>query len=266
MENDVTIVFCTCDKYYDLWNDFFRLLKKYWPEFHGTIILNSESKEITMPGLSISKPLNCSSDLSWEDRLALSLKKVKTEFVLIMLDDFFLKRKVHTEEFEKSLEIMKKTPAVVSITYLREPGVTQKRYKNNYYIRRRIAPYKMTAHITLYRKDYLLNILRKNESAWEFETNGTVRSWFLKGVFLGPINNFNPVFSYDFGSLVIRGKFYKPVKSYFEENEECHFTTSRSTIAQWGGKKGDVKSKRKVLKIIKYVLKGLISLFKRKPC
>ena len=92
--NNVSIIFCTCDAYADLWNGFFKLFRKYWPDFDGEIILNTERKAFQYEGLNISAPLNCGNDVSWSDRLAMSLDRASGEYVLIMLEDFYLKAPV----------------------------------------------------------------------------------------------------------------------------------------------------------------------------
>ena len=258
--NDVTIVFCSCDAYSDLWGNFFELLKKYWPEYDGEIILNTETKEFRYEGTQISKPLNCARDVSWSDRLSLSLKRVKTPYTLIFLDDFYLKNKVKHFEFLKTLEYMKANQDIASITYLKEPGAKKAVQDLDGFINRsQFALYKMTAHITLYRTDYLKKILKYNESAWEFEVNGTIRSWFNKGKFLCPIDNFNVIFPYDFGSLIIRGKYLKPIKEYFENEEGCVFEDHRSVVEEWIS-----ESNGSIFVKLKYLIKGLISIFKKR--
>ena len=258
--NDVTIVFCSCDAYSDLWENFFKLLKKYWPEYDGKIILNTESKEFQYEGMQISKPLNCARTVSWSDRLSLSLQQVKTPYVLIFLDDFYLKNQVNHEGVIRTLEYMKSYPNVVSITYLKEPGGKKEAQSLDGFVNRaQFSLYKMTAHITMYKTEYLQKILKNNESAWEFEVNGTIRSWFKRGRFLCPIENSNPIFSYDFGSLVIRGKYLRPIKEYFEDKEGCVFSKKRAVMEEWV-----LESNGSVGAKVKYLVKVLLSICKKR--
>lgn len=258
--NDVTIVFCSCDTYSDLWENFFKLLKKYWPEYDGEIILNAESKAFRYEGFYISEPLNCEKNVSWSDRLSLSLKRVRTPHVLLFLDDFYLKDRVDCVAFAKTLEYMKSNPNTVSITYLKEPGGVKKVHGLDGFLERnQFSVYKMTAHITLYRTDYLQKILKYNENAWEFEVNGTIRSWFKRGRFFCPVDNCNAIFPYDFGSLVIRGKYLKVVKEYFEDKEECVFAKERPVMEKWVSQ----PSRGFIIKM-KYLIKGLLSILKKR--
>ena len=262
ISNDVTILFCSCDVYSDLWENFFMLLKKYWPEYDGEVILNTETKKFQYDGFCISGPLNCGSDVSWSDRLSLSLKRVKTPYVLIFLDDFYLKSPVNHNGFAKTVDYMKSYHEVAAITYLKEPG--GRKYipdLDGFVQRAQCALYKMTAHITLYRTAYLQSVLKHNESAWEFEVNGTIRSWFKKGTFLCPVNNEKAIFPYDFEgwSLCVKGKFYGPVKRYFEEKEGLKFYEERETIEVLPQGSGGTFTKK-----LQYLCKGLISIFKKR--
>lgn len=258
-KHDVTMVFCTCDAYADLWENFFKLLEKYWPEFDGDIILNTETTPFQYKNMKISEPLHCGADISWSDRLSLSLKRVKTPYVLIVLEDFYLKAPVDHTAFLETLEFMKNNPDVVSVTYLQEPGLKKPQPElPGFYKRKQFSLYKMTAHITLYRKDYLLSVLKKNETAWEFEVNGTIRSWFRKGGFLCPPNDSAAVFDYDFGTLCIRGKYYGPVKHYFETKEQLTFSVCREIVDILETPTGSSFRKK-----LYYLTKGMLSIFKR---
>ena len=53
MDNKCTIVVSSCDKYEDLWEPFFSILKANWPELDYQIVLNTETKKYKYPGLEI---------------------------------------------------------------------------------------------------------------------------------------------------------------------------------------------------------------------
>ena len=260
IHDKVSMIFCSCDAYSDMWQNFFFLLKKYWPEFDGEIILNTESQTFQYDGYSISEPLCCAKDTSWSERLSRSLDRAKNPYVLIMLEDFYLKAPVDHESFCSTLAYMQAHPDVAAITYLREFGA----YKPvpslpGFFLRRQFSRYKITAHITLYRRDYLRKLLRKTESAWEFEQSGTVRSWFMRGKFLGPETSDHPVFPYDAGSLILRGKYYSGIKHYFEYAENLVFSDCRGEIKEWEDESGGKLTRR-----LSILIRGFLSIFKQR--
>ena len=51
---EFTVLVSSCDAYEDLWNPFFSIIKKEWPEVVDyPIVLNTESKAYTHDGLNI---------------------------------------------------------------------------------------------------------------------------------------------------------------------------------------------------------------------
>lgn len=256
-----SIIFNTCDAYSDLWDGFFYLFKKYWPEYNGEIIFNSEQKKYFDPDLDIVNVEN-NGDLSWSERLANAIKQAKSDYILLMMDDFYLKDHVLNNEFETTVDFMMKNKNIKSITYMNEPGIKCENPidgLNGFFVRNHFANYKMTAHISLYEKKYLLNILRKGESAWDFEINGTFRSWLKRGAFLCPKKNGDFIFKYDYGALVVRDMFYSPVKEYFEQKENIVFSASRQITDKMFDKKGGINFGR-----FKYPIRAFLSLFKKK--
>ena len=97
MNTNVSVVFCTCDKYEDLWDNFFRLFKKYWPEFDGEIVFNTDTKRYAVDGLHIVYSETPHESFAWSNMLAHCLKACTYDKVLIVLDDFYLKAPVDHE-------------------------------------------------------------------------------------------------------------------------------------------------------------------------
>ncbi len=91
-QNEVTLLINTCDAYEDLWMPFFTLLKKYFSPLHMRILLNTETKNFHFDGLQIETVH--SSAKSYGARMRDALNHVDAEYVLLMLDDFFLRRPV----------------------------------------------------------------------------------------------------------------------------------------------------------------------------
>lgn len=78
--NDVSMIFCTCDAYSDLWDGFFKLFKKYWPEWDGEIIFNTDGLEYSYDGLNIiNVPHNEGDSRAWSDMFAKALRLCKNE-------------------------------------------------------------------------------------------------------------------------------------------------------------------------------------------
>lgn len=86
-QSRVTLLVNSCDAYADLWQPFFTLLTRYFVPLPDEILLNTETKEFHLDGVK----LRCvhSNAPTYGERMTEALKQVKTEYTLLLLDDFF---------------------------------------------------------------------------------------------------------------------------------------------------------------------------------
>lgn len=218
--NKVTIVYCTCDKYECLWPGFFKLFEKYFQSYTGDIILNTEKKNFSYSNYNIRRPNFDMSDFPWSERMLESLKMVDTPYVIIWLDDFYLKKSVDLEILEQCVQIMDESSTVQLFTFGWQPGHNVDDGLHPKFERRsRFASYRVNAQIGLWRKKYLIKIINRNENPWQFELNGSFRSSLYGGDIYSLKRSSELVFDYDWGFLVIRGKLNSQIAGYFKENE-----------------------------------------------
>ena len=83
-KKDYSILVLSCDKYEPCWTPFFKLLDKYW-ESHPSVYLVTESKKC-----EYCKTINVDSDI-WSQRFLGALREIESDYVLVMLDDFFIR-------------------------------------------------------------------------------------------------------------------------------------------------------------------------------
>lgn len=97
-QSRVTLLVNSCDAYADLWQPFFTLLKRYFVPLPDEILLNTETKEFHLDGVK----LRCvhSNAPTYGERMTEALKQVKTEYTLLLLDDFFLRQPVDIGRLE----------------------------------------------------------------------------------------------------------------------------------------------------------------------
>ena len=106
LNNRITILVNSCDTYDDLWFAFFTLLKKYWNPLDIPIILNTESVDCFYDGLNIKCVHPQDKNVPYGERLLNALKYVDTEYVIIMLDDFFLRESVNADDITQIVNWM----------------------------------------------------------------------------------------------------------------------------------------------------------------
>lgn len=88
-----SIVVMSCDKYECCWHPFFKCLDKYFPN-HPKTYLVSESKECKYSQTIKTKG-------SWTKRLRDALEQTEEDYILLMLEDFFIRKPVDEERINK---------------------------------------------------------------------------------------------------------------------------------------------------------------------
>ncbi len=208
--NDVTLVVSSCDKYSDLWDPFFTLLKKYWdPDM--PIVLVTESRPYSFEGLDIrTLDLYQPGEIPpWSELQMKALEQIDTDFVLFMLDDFFLEAPVQQEKIAECAEWMKQDPSIACFNFTQVmPGQNLPCGYPGFELRPQRGEYRLNCQTALWRRETLLHDMRPHENPWVFETLGSRRSFRYKDQKFYSALPDNHTFTYDVqgGGALNRGK------------------------------------------------------------
>ncbi len=216
MINDCTMLLMSYDGGEDLWEGFFKCFFAEWPEFDMPIVLNTESKSYCYPEKEI-KTFNLykpGQKIAWSKRFMEHLKRIDTEYIFLILDDFWLEAPVDNTHFEKCLKWMRENKDVANISFQRTHGPNIKDGRFDRFEKRpQKAEYKLNCQAALWRREKLLSYLRQHENPWEFEKYGSIRATRYKDSFYTLIDGEKKVFTYDLlhGGSLHRGRWVKTV-------------------------------------------------------
>ncbi len=188
--NDLTILVPSCDKYSEVWHPFFTFLFQQWPSLNGPnshvpIVLVGNKRTYDDPRV---RTILTGEDISWSDNILKALGKVKTKYVLIILEDFFLSEPVDEKRLWTLYESMKNEGvgytqvAAVGVEIFKKgkPHKTLKGVRH----KARFGIYRPSLEAAIWRKDNLEWLVRPGESAWDFEVRGNERSQGMREPFL----------------------------------------------------------------------------------
>ena len=185
-----SVVVSSCDHYCDAWPPLFALLRRYWPSIPTPVILNTETAEFSCAEIGVLCPRLYMAHshpalVPWSKRLRECLQAtVRTDLVLLFLDDFFLRGPVRTDRLETCVELMSREPRIANILlYSCPPPFTPVADKPWLVKRSKRAPYLFSLQTGLWRTEHLLHLLRDHESPWYFERWGSIRGRLSKLVF-----------------------------------------------------------------------------------
>lgn len=203
---ELSILVSSTDKYSQLWDPFFKLLFRQWPSLKTEnqdidIFLISNQKAYLDPRI---KNIQIPQEESWSDSMKTALSEVKTSYVLILLDDYFLTQ-VKEERLKAVVEMVVRDdiPYVElmanDLRYvnggLYEGGVSGVSKKSQY------DDFRTSLQPCLWKTEALKFLLRSGESPWDFESPGSVRSQGMRGAFLA-VTEDKPI---DYLNMVYRG-------------------------------------------------------------
>lgn len=219
-----TVVVSSCDKNEDLWSPFFQLLNIQWNNRHYPIVLNTESKKFDYKDMNIKtfQFYKLGKKVTWSKRLLKTLKAIDTEYILFMLEDFFLSKPVDQQRIEQCINWMDndKNISVFSFNKTIRPDIRDNKYLH-FEKRSQTSDYRLNCQVAVWRREKLISYLRPHEDPWQFEILGSIRSQRYKEDFYSAIEGYPYVFTYDlYKHSVTCGKWRdKAIVDLFKEHD-----------------------------------------------
>lgn len=205
MEN-CTIFISSSDSYSDLWPVFFDLFKMYWPEFKGTIYLNTEEKTFSIEGLDI-RCTKVGKNKTFGVTFRKGLDQIKSDNVLLMMIDYIFMGKVNDEKIVEFHDFfVRKDLDSLCLVKQGYPNTKQTDHKELCMVNPP-APYVMFSYqIAFWKKTLLYEMALPHEDPWTSEWYGTKRAEKMQ-IKLAAISEekFNPI-PYNMAGCLHRGQ------------------------------------------------------------
>lgn len=164
------------DSYSDLWELFFTLFKKYWPEYSGTIYFNTQEKEFSYPGLNIV----CTKTGNLGNFGALyrsGLDCIKSEFVLIMMIDHIFMGKVNDKKIREYYSYFKNNDLdTLNFLYYPSKNQSESDHPDLMYIKPPALHQYFNLQNALWKKSVLHDLILPHENPWTAEWYGSYRA------------------------------------------------------------------------------------------
>lgn len=179
LSDKITVLVNSCDSYSDLWNPFFTLLNRYLPQKDFHILLNTENKDYCFAGLNIECVHPKDSSCQYGQRMIEALDHVRTKYVMVLLDDFFIRKPLDIKKLENIVKWMDEDKHIVS--FLQNPIHPYYEYNNNKCDGfMRVPPgrsYTLNLQAGLWRLDKFKKTWRPNINPWEYELYTNIKTY-----------------------------------------------------------------------------------------
>lgn len=257
--DQVSFLLLSCDKYKDLWHDFFCLKDINWPDCKYPWHIVCESEEFEYPNVHV---LNCGTGIDWTGRLNVALDYVNTPYICFFLDDFFINAKIDNQLIEDTI----KYAIDIEADYYVLGDAFSRKFENPNYLKPHIIKipstrkYGIDTSAAIWKTSFLKSLLNNKDcSAWQFELdrlieaqNNTHKNRLLLYDERKPFNVTDiPV--------VIQGKFYPKAIKDFKKRGYIIDNSKRQIMTTWEVFKYDLKVKMSQISKGKKFLKLLAS-------
>lgn len=207
MNKEYTVLILTCDKNMDVMPYFFEFFEKYWPTFNSDIFVDTESIR------KIDTKYKCNFpnkkyrwDDPWSGRLKDCLEQIDSEFVLIIMDDFFFTDYVDEKEINRCVQLMNQNKDIACFNFAYSNSPYDKKEYERYVLVNKKAPFRMNLQTALWRKATLIKYIRRHENPWQFEIWGSKRIRRYKERIYHLDKGAKKIFTYPVGGVLADGK------------------------------------------------------------
>jgi hypothetical protein len=166
MQMNYAILVLSCDKYCDTWFPFFSSMTFFWGDNKSKTYLVTNHLEYK-GNINNLSTIKTGDEISWSAKIRIALESIKEEYILVLLDDYFLIDRVNVGVIDDLYSSVKH----FNVDYLSlVPSQKKSSFKNNISIISSKNLYGKTLQPAIWKKEYFrLCLFEDDFSAWEFE-------------------------------------------------------------------------------------------------
>lgn len=256
MDSKLTVLVNTCDAYEDIWPMFFSALEEYWPDRKYNIVLNTESKEVSLDvkGLTTHVFKNKNGQDQWGRRLISTLESINSEYVIALYDDFILEAEFDSAKLESLIKFMDVNKNIAAM-YLIKAGLAtdpEEQYQNQELVLDKVD-YRLNSAPAIWRRSDLIHYTGVRDTPWAWEVFGSYRTFGDGKLFYTPVDAKNDLYVYNYkkGGAIYRGKWVAEVVENKKEKYSLEIDFGLRGFAN-----ENVNEKRSLAWKLKFILLG----------
>ncbi len=169
---ELTILITSCGAYSDMWSNTLSLFKQNWMD-NSPIVLSSDSKG----KYDVESPLELKVyDGEMAERIINALKDIKTKYVFLTFDDYYLTEKANISIIKETLDFVEENNISYCGFAFNIKNGSKRRHGNLKIFDMKLnEPYEVNFYPGLWNRVDLINVLRESEDIWTSEVRLTKR-------------------------------------------------------------------------------------------
>jgi hypothetical protein len=177
-KESIAVIVSSCDSFFDSWRPFDAFLGKFWPDCPLEIFLITNELEVHSSRI---RALRVGPDRGWSSNFLSALGQIEHPYILYVQEDYFLTAPVQSAQLAQDFGDAVEIGADSLCFRARLPlGPGFQPINDRYGFVPLDADGRTRCQITLWKRSVLQNILRADESAWDFEARGSARTREMK--------------------------------------------------------------------------------------
>lgn len=226
LRNKMTMLILSCELFSDLWDAHVKQLERFWPDREMDTYIVTDADHPT--DFERVKVMATGAGLEFSERLAAALDHVKTEYVFITLDDYFLKKPVSNQVIQ-SLTKMMDAEKLDYVRLFKHPTKATKEplpgYLGIYWIDT-ARKYSVNLYSGIWRTDFMRKTVRDVRDPWRFEVSLARVSTELNARCVVSLNR-----EFVILDVVRKGKILNKAHRYLRKHDLYH--GSRPVQSKW---------------------------------
>ena len=178
-QDETAILVMSCKKFEQLWDPFFILFKRYWPDCPYKIYFCTDTGRY--PGV---ETIEIGKDLGWASNCRHALEKMSGSRFILFQEDFFLNAPVDSLRVSKYVEHAHIHDAAC-LRFSPVPGASEKWLGTDELgVIRPYDDYRLSMQIAMWKKKFFYDLIQDGENPWQIEIEGTKRAALRPELFL----------------------------------------------------------------------------------
>ena len=173
-QGSVALVVSSCDAFFDAWRPFGAFWQKFWPDCPLEAFLLTNELHIRSSRI---RSLAVGGDRGWSSNLLAALERIAHPYVLYLQEDYFLTAPVDGVQLARDFsEVIESGAESLCFRARSEPDPGFRALNDRFGIVPLDSDGRTRCQVTLWKKSALQSILRRGETAWNFEARGSART------------------------------------------------------------------------------------------
>lgn len=258
--NSIVVLVSSFDGFADCWEPLIYSFEKYWSGISYPAYLMTNKKN--SPKENVIKALKVGQDKGWASNMIAALREIDVDYIIYMQDDYWLDQYIDTKKIASIIDrVIDNNWDYFRLVPI--PGADQIITGQDYGYTNSHSKYQVSLQAAIWKKEFLLTLLNKGDSGWDFENNTRNSLLSLNAKTLSVANENFSIMSYCSGTAIRKGKWTLGAKEFIEKEGLNFDLTKRKIETKFENWLLRISGKNLLFKIVGYGTIRTIQVFKK---